>query len=224
MMRTLLIVGFLAIGFTSSAQYQDTVWTIKGPKALGDGFKKWRPMFALDARSSSINGQPVRIGGLRVGAELRRVHRFGIGFYGAQTKVHAQGAGEVTAGSDSARLNLNYATLFYDRVFLLHPKWELSAAVHLGTGQVWVETGPFDGSPIPPGNRVNVRLTEFSVSGYYHINWWLSAGGGAGYRQFLSAPESIAQAYDGGIYLIKVRLRLSRLVRRMWDESVRDEY
>lgn len=224
MLRVFLIASFLLSGLFATAQYRDTVWTVQGELPIGQGFKKWRPLFALDARSSSINGQPVRIGGLRLGAELRRVHRFGIGFYGAQTKVQSQGASALTSGADSARFNLNYVTFFYDRVLFLHPKWELSAALHLGAGQVSVETGPFDGTPIPPSNPVSVRLMEWSGSGYYHLNWWFSMGGGVGYRHLLSAPEPLAQAYNGGIYLIKVRLRLSRLVRRMWDESVRDEY
>lgn len=225
MRKALLFLLLTAFCAGVLAQYQDTVWTVRGLTPLNDSFHKWKPDVVLDARSSTINGSPVRIGGLRLGAEYRRVHRFGLGVYGATTQVGNENNGQaVSPGLDSARFNLNYASLYYERVLLLHPKWEWSAALHYGAGQVAVTYGDQTFESVELDDRISVRPVEWSTSGFYHVNWWISAGGGAGYRHVTQAPAEIRQAYQGWIYVVKLRIKFAKLVRSIWDQSVRDEY
>ncbi|MEZ4800252.1 MAG: hypothetical protein R2809_10860 [Flavobacteriales bacterium] len=68
--------------FSKKSNYKDTVWIVTGPKALDNKFKKWKFDFVFDARQTIISNTAARLGGIRIGMEYRRVHRFGIGFYG----------------------------------------------------------------------------------------------------------------------------------------------
>ena len=72
--------------------------------------------------------------------------------------------------------------------------------------------------------RISVRPVEWSTSGLYHVNWWISDGGGIGYRHVTQALAEIRQAYQGWIYVVKLRIKFAKLVRSIWDQSVRDEY
>ena len=113
MRKALLFLLITAVCTGILAQYQDTVWTVHGPTPLNDSFLKWKPDVVLDARSSTMNGAPSRIGGLRLGVE---------------------------------------------------------------------------------------------------------------YRHVTQTPAEIRQAYQGWIYVVKLRIKFAKLVRSIWDQSVRDEY
>lgn len=206
------------------AQYQDTVWTVRGNVVLDDHFRKWKPDVVLDARTSTLNGERVRVGGVRLGAEYRRVHRFGLGIYSAATQLYISDDPNDNSVLDSARFNLNYASAYYERVLLLLPKWEWSASAHLGVGNVAVTYGAQNVNTVDLRDRIRVNPLEWSTSGYYHFTYWLSAGGGVGYRQILNAPREVRQAYQGYIYVIKLKIKVIKLVRSIWNPNVRYEY
>lgn len=219
-----LWILLLSMAGNLSAQYRDTVWTIKGQTVLDERFKKWKPDFVIDARTSTVDSRRARILGFRLGAEYKRVHRFGLGVYGVSTDVPSNRFEQIGPNVDSASFTLEYTSLFYERVLLLHRKWEWSAAVHAGIGEVKVDYLLQDDPDIYNLSPITVRPTELSTSGYYNITWWLSAGGGIGWRFMRKSPPEIREAYNGGIYIAKVKIKFAKLVRRIWDKSVCDEY
>lgn len=178
----------------------------------------------LDARTTFVGGQSSRLGGLRLGAEYRRVHRFGIGIYGLNNQLGRETLSTIDANVDSALFSFNYLSLYYERVLFFHPKWEWSAAVHAGSGDIKVSyslEGEEDFQELEP---ISVRPLELSTSGYYHISWWLSVGTGVGYRYMRKAPDEVKSIYNSSIYLIKLKIRFGRIVKSFWNKDVKDEY
>lgn len=191
---------------------------------MDDRFKKWRPELMLDARTSTFGTEAARIGGLRLGIEYMRVHRVGYGIYGVSDQVSSEQFASLGEDVDSARFNLGYVSIFYERVLLLHPKWEWSSALHWGLGQVNIDYRISGESAFRSRNPITVRPVEVSSSGYYHLTWWASVGGGVGYRFMRNSPAEVRSAYQGWLYIVKLKIRFGRLVRRIWDKSVTDEY
>jgi hypothetical protein len=224
-MRKALLIGILflsAAGLT--AQWQDTVWVIGGDRVLGDGFKKWRVELAFDARSTFVDGQTSRLGGLRVGMEYKRVHRFGIGIYGLNNQLGAESLSQIDENVDSALFSFSYLSLYYERVFYFHPKWELSSTFHLGSGDLRVSYSLEDEDQFTELEPIRVKPMEISTSAYYNVWWWLSAGGGIGYRYMRKAPTEVRDIYNSPIYLIKLKIRFGRIVKSFFNEDVKNEY
>ncbi|MFM7311031.1 MAG: hypothetical protein ACKOZY_10520, partial [Flavobacteriales bacterium] len=114
----------------------DTVWTITGWRELGHQYTTWKTDFLLDARQTIIGESNARIGGLRIGIENRRVHRFGIGFYGMDKDVRVNQLNSISGNVDQADLRLAYTSLFYERVLFFNRRFEWSLTGHLGRGKI----------------------------------------------------------------------------------------
>lgn len=220
----MLSILFLFFFAGAEAQLDKDVWLVNGWRHLGEGFKEYRVDFVLDGRNSFDEGTPVSVGGIRIGIEHHRVNRIGIGFYGLNQPVQKPAYTSADTSASPVRFSLNYRTLYYERVLYFNPKWEWSGTLHLGAGEVEVvgrepDTGDWSGVEV-----VNVNPVELSSSGFYHLSWWLSVGFGAGYRWMLNTPEQIRPSYASTVYLAKVKLRIGKLVRRIGNKDVRNEY
>ncbi|MDZ4750878.1 MAG: hypothetical protein SGI87_04605 [Flavobacteriales bacterium] len=207
-----------------SPSYQDTVWILTGNKPLDDHFKKWKLDLVLDARTTLVGSSAARLGGIRVGMEYRRVHRFGFGAYTMGDGVEVSSLEDYDSRVTSGNVSLSYFSLFYERVLFFHPKWEVSAAMHLADGKV-------KGNVVLSNNPENtqsweqsVKPLELSASGYYNLTYWLSAGGGLGYRFMRSTPVEVRDIYDGPVVIAKVKIKFMKLLRSSWDKEVRYEY
>src|SRR5687768_11422580 len=81
-MRLLLLILLVTLSTRSEAQRRyvplDSTRTFF---PITYGSRVWKPMIALDAFRSYYSGSPIAFNGLRVGAEYRGTHRFGIGIY-----------------------------------------------------------------------------------------------------------------------------------------------
>lgn len=171
--------------------YSDTIWIVTGRKPLDKIFKKWKFDFVLDARQTIISNTTARLLGVRLGLEYRRVHRFGIGIYNFGDGISLTSLNEIDTAIVESVLNLSYTSIFYERVLFFNPKWEWSAAVHQGFGNIsgWYR---FNGDPTRitfPEKRV--RPFELSTIGYYNLTWWCSVGAGVGYRFMRGTPEEV---------------------------------
>jgi hypothetical protein len=69
-----------------------------------------------------------------------------------------------------------------------------------------------------------VKPVEFSGSGYYNITYWLSVGGGLGYRFMRRTPSEVREIYDGPVIIAKVKVKFMKLIRSAWNNDVRYEY
>jgi hypothetical protein len=202
----------------------DTVWIVTGKKELNNGFQKQKLDFVIDARTTLISNQAVQMGGFRIGVEYRRVHRFGIGVYGLGDGVNLTSLSEIDTSISQAVMNLSYATLYYERVLFFHPKWEWSATIHLGKGNI-------SGSYRRSGNDTWFKLAdrevkpfEISTTGYYHLTWWCSLGAGIGYRYMRSTPVEVRPVYNAPIAIARVRIKFGKLVKSIWNKDAKFEY
>ncbi|MFM9004513.1 MAG: hypothetical protein ACKOSR_03270, partial [Flavobacteriales bacterium] len=206
--------------FTPS--YNDTVWTIKGKQALGPAVKKVKLDFVLDGRQTLISNKRTRLAGLRVGLEIRRVHRIGVGFYGLGDGVELDALPEINPAITKANLKLAYQSLYYERVLHFSRKWEWSATCHFGRGKV---TGNYELTGASGSNGLpeqKLRVMELSATGYYNINYWLSAGAGFGYRFMYGLPDEIDDVYEAPVAIVRVRIKLGKLVKSIWDKDTQN--
>jgi hypothetical protein len=220
----LAVAQFDGNSFLKRNDYSDTVWIVSGKKPLDALFQKQKLDFVLDARQTLISNTQARIAGLRLGIEYRRVHRFGFGFYGLGDGVRLNSLTEVDSSIIDATLNLSYVSMYYERVLFFSKKWEWSATLHIGRGEItgiYRRAGDNVFLTLP---KQEVRPFEFSTTGYYHITWWCSFGAGIGYRVMRSTPAEIRPVYNAPVAIARVRIKLGKLVKSLWDENAKKEY
>ena len=116
-------------------------------------------IFNLDTRGSLVHNIPVQIGGVKVGIQLGKHHRLGVGFYfmglpifghmifkpssydvnnisHKNVVVKNRPTQVNTIESDQTIiLSMVYGSIFYEYVLLTHKRWELSIPVQLAFGQ-----------------------------------------------------------------------------------------
>lgn len=204
--------------------FSDTVWIITGEKTLDNNFKKWKVDFVLDFRKTLVSNTQATLGGLRFGAEYRRVHRFGIGLYGLGQGVTTSSLTEVDTAIVESVLNMSYASLFYERVLFFNPKWEWSATVHQGAGVIKGSYRYRESDQWYSYESKRVRPFEISTTGYYHLTWWCSIGAGVGYRYMRRTPDEVRDVYSAPVAIGRVRIKLMKLTRSIWNENVKYEY
>jgi hypothetical protein len=233
--RTALIVILFVSGFEALSQfngvspfarrdYADTVWIVTGKRPLDALFQKQKLDFVLDARQTLISNKQARLAGLRVGVEYRRVHRFGFGFYGFGDGVQLNSLNELDTTIVDAVLNLSYVSAYYERVLFFNRKWEWSATVHVGRGEITGFYRRADESTFVVYPKQTVRPFELSTTGYYHLTWWCSLGVGVGYRFMRSTPDEIRPVYNAPVAIARVRIKMGKLVKSIWDKDAKNEY
>jgi hypothetical protein len=181
-----------------------------------------KPEFILDGRLTLVSNEGARLGGLRLGVEMNRVNRFGIGFYSFSNGVQTESLNEISPNIISANLELNYASLYYERVILFTKKYEWSSTLHLGAGNVSGSYTYLNGSV---GNyNEPLQLTEISTTLFRHLTYFMSVGGGIGYRQTRNAPEELLPIYNAPVFIVKLRIQPIKMVRGIWNKDIRNRY
>ena len=181
-----------------------------------------KPELILDGRRTLISEQGARLGGFRVGIEMNRVNRFGFGFYSFSKSVRTTTLNEISSNIISADLELNYASIYYERVLIFTKKYEWSSTLHLGVGNVSGSYKYADGSI---GNyNEPLQLTELSTTLFRHLTYFMSIGAGIGYRQTRNAPEELLPIYNAPVFLVKLRFQPTKAVRGIWNKDIRKRY
>jgi hypothetical protein len=202
----------------------DTVWIITGLKELGPAYRRFKMDLSLDARQTLIGTQRARVGGIRVGLEYRRVHRIGIGIYGLGEGVVLNALPEIDSTITWAKLTLAYQSIYYERVMYFSRKLEWSLTCHYGLGTI---TGSYVRSRVVANEVLpeqRLKVLEFSTLGYYNLNYWCSVGAGVGYRYMLSTSPEIRQVYESPVGLIRVRIKVGKLIKSLWDKDTKNLY
>lgn len=219
-----IVISFLFLSLSVFAQPNESVWIFGGKKYLGNGFNKWKFDFVLDGRNSFIDGAPVPVGGLRMGLEYLRIHRFGIGFYNLADPIERPTFTDNDLSLGRVSMNFRYSSLYYERVLFFNPKWEVSATGHLGAGVVTVNQFDLKEDAWIFYDNIEVNPVELSTSTYYHLTWWFSLGAGVGYRWMLNTPDAIQPTYESTVYLAKAKVRLGKMLRAAFNKDVKNEY
>jgi hypothetical protein len=207
-----------------SAQYNDRVWTLQGYKNLRKPFKKWRADLQFDGRVSTAQNQGVRIGGAKLGLEYRRVHRFGIGVYGLSSNIVVDQFEDIISPHKDVTYSFSYLTMYYERVLLFTRKLELSTTFHLGAGNAEVSYTDLKTNDVEIYADYRLNPVEASFTGYFHLTYWISVGGGYGYRHILGDNADLRRDYSSDLYILKARIRLLKLARSAFNKDVKNEY
>jgi len=181
-----------------------------------------KPELILDGRLTLVSNEGARLGGFRLGVEINRVNRFGMGFYSFSNGVHTESLNEISPNIVSADLELNYASIYYERVILFTKKFEWSSTLHLGYGNV---SGSYAySSGITENYDEPVQLSELSTTFYRHLTYFMSVGGGIGYRQTRNAPDELLPIYNSPVIIIKLRIQPFKALRGIWNKDIRNRY
>jgi hypothetical protein len=234
-MKGRLVLVFCLFVLQASAQFEgvlplarrpspDTVWIITGKRELGPAYRRFKLDFSLDARQTLIGTQRARVGGIRVGLEYRRVHRIGIGLYGLGEGVVLNSLPEIDNAITWAKLKLAYQSLYYERVMYFSRRLEWSLTGHYGRGVItgsFVRQGGVNTETLP---EQKLRVLEFSTLGYYNLNYWCSIGAGVGYRYMLATSPEIRDVYESPVGLLRVRIKVGKLIKSIWDKDTKNLY
>lgn len=200
--------------------------------------------FALDVRRSIVRELPVRISGLKMGVTFKQNHSIGIGYYNMGRPIlggiHISRPVEydenktIVSKRDGSRFDLNariklemaYASLFYEYRFFTHRKWNMDVNSQFGFGNVYIyaydkvnDRQLFNGKP----KKDFIKLVEASVSVQYKIVEWLGLGAGIGYRYMIQPNDYISTTFNYPIWSLKFILFPGKLVpvfkgKKKWYE------
>jgi hypothetical protein len=213
--KSLSVLLFLLINFLS-------VFGQKEERNKKSDYPFIKPELILDGRLTLVSNEGARLGGLRLGVEMNRVNRFGLGFYAFSNGVQTESLNEISPNIVSANLELNYASLYYERVILFTKKFEWSSTLHVGAGNVSGSYAYANG--ITENYDEPVQLSELSTTFYRHLTYFMSVGGGIGYRQTRNAPKELLPIYNAPIFIVKLRFLPIKAVRGIWNKDIRKRY
>lgn len=181
-----------------------------------------RPTFDLDGKFTWVSNQSAKLFGLRFGVEVDRVNRFGLGYYALKDPVVTQSLYEISPSITRAVLNMNYTSLYYERVIHYSKKYEWAANIQAGLGRI---EGVYTYANGFTTNYANAfEMTEVSTTFYRHLTYFISIGGGIGYRQTFDTPQELRPIYNAPIVILKVRIQPVKMVRGLWNKDIRHRY
>lgn len=174
--------------------------------------KKVKPRFLVgfDARNSFVADQKARIGGLRLGMELKNKYRFGLGIYATSPPVTKNVTVHVPGKPDpvhvTAVIRLSYLAPFFEYVWYQSKRWEFSTPVVFGLGAISVQISRSN-APKDSVQQIDglTLLGEAAITGHYKIFSWIGIGSGVGYRKLFSGPL-VSKNFDSFIYILKVKI------------------
>lgn len=183
--------------------------------------KKTKLLLGFDSRRSFFADRNIKVFGLRMGAEYKRVHRFGLGFYFQNRPETFKGlpVNEPDATDTSlVRFSTGFAALFYERVVFHNRKWEFSVPIYLGSGNLNSEytdtTGKFT-----PRQQIPFRTFGIAATGKYYVWPWLALGTGVGYRFVGSKSPRVQEAFQQPFYMLKVQVLFGELYRSIFKKE-----
>jgi hypothetical protein len=222
----LLLLSALFSLLTAAGQFNQSeeVMLINGKCRLLPYQNSLKPDFSLDARRSLFQKNWIAIGGIKFGVEYRRVHRLGIGVYFLNTRVFDDSF-ELDVDAEKVEYDFNYTSVYYDRVLFFNRKWETGATLHLGGGNLDVYyQSPDNPNVRQEGPKVDFSVAEIGVYGEYSPLFWLGLGVGTGYRQVFGLESDVRNDLSSPIFVVNLQLKLIKLARSYFDESVRHEF
>lgn len=185
-------------------------------------YPHFRPTFDLDGKFTWVSNQSAKLFGIRVGAEIDRVNRFGMGYYALKDPVYTTSLSEISPQINRAVLNMSYSSIYYERVIHYSKKYEWAANIQAGIGRIEGNYVYLNGTS---GNYASpFQMTELSTTFYRHLTYFISIGGGIGYRQTFNTPQELRPIYNAPIVILKVRFQPIKMVRGLWNKEIRHRY
>ena len=189
------------------------------PKSHGG--KKWKFLIGLDARRSFFSGVPVKLNGLKLGAEFRGVHRFGFGFYWLKRNVVFTDVNVAREDADpdtQVKFDLGYSSLFYERVFFKNRWWEIAFPFHLGGGNIKGTYRDTIGAYQPLYNRPFSCIASSVQVKFYPLEW-LALRVSGGYRLTFNAQQEVKDAFNRPFYGFGLSINIIELYRVVFKKN-----
>ena len=188
---------------------------------------KTKFIFVIDKRNSIALGTKAKMTGFKIGLEVNRVHRFGLGFYNNSEPIILPDP-KFEARNQEAQVEFGYTALYYEHIVFQDHKWELTAPVFFGGGQAKIQIVNLDGSEVfdETGNTIvepqiiKMTFTGFSGTAQYKLRPWLGLGVGLGYRFMLSKNENARKAFSSPIYVFKIKVFVGEIIRARKERRI----
>ena len=193
---------------------------------MGKEKNEWKLYFGFDFNRSFFAGRPVKINGIRLGAKVNYVHRFGIGMYWLNRDVVFTDI-EInkTDATDTSlvKFSAGFATLFYERAWEVKKRWELMIPTYLGAGSI---SGSYSDTA---GLYQPLLEKPFSAMGVgfmaqYRIFRWFGVKAGVGYRLVFNSEREVKQAFNGWYYKYGVTILFGELYRMVFKKDELQEW
>ena len=207
-MKAFVCIILFLIGIAVQAQpVQDTTQTQVQPEAVRKPLPaKWKIIGGFDARRSFFSGRPVKISGIRLGAELWGKDRFGVGVYAlSRSEVFRDLEVNQPDATDTSlvQFRVGFGALFYERVLYRSKRWFLSVPLYYGGGTL--EGDYTDTAGVyKPLVREPFNTLGFGFNAQFKIWRWLAPGVGVGYRSVFNTIEPVKTGFSRTILCVQI--------------------
>lgn len=193
-MRTLICIIFL-ISFSISAIAQETILEINTTR-------KYKFIFQLDNRFSSIREADITILGAKAGIQYKRLTRLGLGGSFILSPVNITYIDKKTGEISENTINFWYGSIFNDWILYKSHKLECFITEQIGYGKPHLTREVNDEIV----NNINIPLYINEISGQanYRVLSWLGVGAGIGYRNIWNKHAALRSTFDAPIYIGKI--------------------
>lgn len=203
-MRTLICIIFL-ISFSISAIAQETILEINTTR-------KYKFIFQLDNRFSSIREADITILGAKAGIQYKRLTRLGLGGSFILSPVNITYIDKKTGEISENTINFWYGSIFNDWILYKSHKLECFITEQIGYGKPHLTREVNDEIV----NNINIPLYINEISGQanYRVLSWLGVGAGIGYRNIWNKHAALRSTFDAPIYIGKIIIYPETFLKR----------
>ncbi|MFK7048390.1 MULTISPECIES: hypothetical protein [Flavobacterium] len=166
--------------------------------------KKYRFIFQMDNRLSSLRDNQISILGAKIGFQYKNKFRFGVGTSFILSPVKITYINKRTQLINDNKVSLWYGSLFTDWIFYKNPKWECFLTEQIGFGKPSFVREIND--DIVRNTNISLYVNEISGQANYKILKWIGLGAGIGYRNILNSKAALKTTFDAPIYIGKIIL------------------
>ena len=164
--------------------------------------KKWKFVFQLDNRFSSIRGQQVTVFGAKVGLQYKKLTRFGIGSSFVLNPIYITYFNKRLNTSEINKISFWYFSVFNDWILYKNQKWECFLTEQIGFGDP--NFTKEINNDVVSNVDVNLYVNEVSGQVNYKVTPWVGLGVGIGYRNLLNKKSVLNGTFDAPIYIAKI--------------------
>jgi hypothetical protein len=174
--------------------------------------KKWKVIFQLDNRFSSIRKNDITVFGAKVGFQYKNLTRFGIGTSFILNPVTIDYFNKRTATDETNKINFWYISLFNDWILYKNQHWECFITEQIGFGKPSFVKEVND--EIVKDVNVNLFINEISGQINYKVKLWIGIGAGFGYRNDLNKSQLLQSTFNAPIYIGKIIIYPEAIFKR----------
>lgn len=215
-----LLLYFVAVSFSSRAQWMDTIANaLNGKKALD---------FRFESRNSFVDNERIEIQSVKFGITFGKKISAGLGFSWLSTPiVNSLSIYDSELKIDTFvnnTLKMRYACTYVDFIFYKSKRWQYSIPTQFGIGRTGMSY-TYKGINIAYPKRVIV-LYEPGVNVKYKILSWLGLGANIGYRIVLKNKKVSENKFNSPVYSAGIVIYWDKLLMAIFpkNQKIQDKF